>query len=98
MDKWLNYRIESKYLGQYQWLTLPSTLAVLFIALTKGNETPGFWLTLLIGWLFYTFLWLVTYQATIQNQAKPNTKQYYYLTITTQSIFVIACLCYVLLI
>jgi len=98
MDKWRKYRIEQKYLKQYQWMTLPSTFAVIFIALTKGYEAPGFWLTLLIGWLVYSFLWLGTYQASIQDQEKPNTKQYYYLSISTQLIFVVTCLCYVLLI
>ena len=98
MDKWQKYRIDSKYLKHYQWMTLPSTIAVIFIALTKGNETPGFWLTLLLGWLVYSFLWLGTFQVSIQDREKPNTKQYYYLSISTQTIFVITCLCYVLLI
>jgi len=42
MDKLRKYRIDSKYLKQYQWMTLPSTFAVIFIALTKGNEVPRF--------------------------------------------------------
>ncbi len=97
MDKWRNYRIDSKYLKQYQWMTLPSTLAVIFVALTKGNEAPGFWVTLLIGWLVYSFLWLGSYQITIEDIHQLNKKPYYYLSLITQLIFVVSCICYVLI-
>ena len=98
MDKWRNYRIESKYLKQYQWMTLPSTFTAIFVALTKGIEEPGFWFTLLIGWLIYSFLWFGTFQLTIENKNEPNIKQYYYLSLVTQSLFIASCLCYVLII
>lgn len=98
MDKFERYKIDSKYLKQYQWMTLPSTFAVIFVALTKGNEVPGFWVTLFIGWLIYSFLWFAVYQLTIKDKHQLNKKQYYYLSFITQFIFVTSCLCYVLII
>jgi len=43
---WNSYKIDPEYLKKYQWINLPSTFAVLFVALTKGDEDLGFWLTL----------------------------------------------------
>ena len=87
--------INKEYLKQYQWLSLPSTLALIFVALTKGYEGLGFWLTLLLGELIFVSVWYNIYNVTI-NKSPPNKKQYYYSTTVYQILFIGLCLYYVL--
>ena len=92
---WDNYRIDPKYTKKYQWETIPSLLATMFVALTKGNDTLGFGFAFILGWLIYSFIWHSIYQLTVSEKEKPNTKQYDLLQIVTQVIFVLLSVIYV---
>ena len=98
MATWESYKIDPHYLKQYQWVCLPSTLAVVFVALTKGNEDLGFWLTFILGWLIYSIAWFNIYDLTIKDKEPPNKKQYHYSLLIFQCIFISLCLAYVFII
>jgi len=98
MATWEAYKIDPQYLKQYQWVCLPSTLTVVFVALTKGNEDLGFWLTLILGWLIYSLAWFNIYDITIKDKKQPNKKQYFYSLLIFQCIFISLCLAYVFII
>jgi len=90
------YKIDPVYLRQYQWVSIPSTLALLFIALTKGSEGIGYWATLLIGGLIYNLAWFCIYEVTIVSKSPANKKQYYFSFFVLEVLFVGLCLYYVL--
>ena len=92
------FKIGNEYIKRDTWLNLPSIIAVLFVALTKGEDGLGFWPTLILGWLIYSFTWVGALELTIANKTTANKKQYYYLTFIFQFIFICLCLAYVLII
>ena len=96
MTDWSSYKVDPKYLKQYQWLGLPSTFAIIFVALTKGIEGIGFWPTLLLGWFISNFVWFTIFSLTIENKSPANKKQYYFALFIFQILFVGLCIYYVL--
>ena len=98
METWDSYKIDPQYLKQYQWVCLPSTLAVVFVALTKGNEDLGFWVTFILGWFIYSVAWFNIYTLTIKDKTPPNKKQYYYSLVIFQLLFIGLCLTYAFII
>ncbi len=87
--------LNTEHLKQFQWLSMPSNLAILFVALTKGYDGMGVWLTLLLGEIVFVSVWYIIYIFTI-SQPAPNKKQYYHSTTIYQLLFIGVCIYYVL--
>jgi len=86
-----NHKWPKEYKKKYGWQTLPSLIATIFVALTKGNEY--YWVTLLLGYLIYTSMWAYSYSKHIEN--KKDNIAFNKSVFINQSGFIVLCLIYI---
>jgi len=84
------------YKKGYRWQTIPSLLTIFFVAIANSNKGEfAYVLTLFIGWLLITILWIFCYDLFMSNINKLQVKKFYLSVFLTQSIFILGCLIYV---